>query len=123
MQYNPKLKIAMEEIKEILHKHDIAGAIVIHTPGHSEYMTELSPSYSCAKFEGEYLRIKAKKSDYKTIEAWREVVTLTSNMLHHLSEKTADLSLQLLNASELIDKTVKAEHFGSGGTSHITQNN
>lgn len=30
MQYSPKLKVAMEEIKEILKKNDIAGFVVIH---------------------------------------------------------------------------------------------
>jgi len=31
MQYSPKLKKAMEEIKAILKRDDIAGIVVLHT--------------------------------------------------------------------------------------------
>lgn len=49
MQYSPKLKKAMEDIKKILHENDIAGFVVLHTPGFSEYLNRVDPSYSCAK--------------------------------------------------------------------------
>jgi len=48
MQYDPKLKKAMEEIKDILNKHDIAGAVVLHSPGFGEHFIKVDPSYSCA---------------------------------------------------------------------------
>jgi hypothetical protein len=31
MQYSPKLKKAMEEIKAVLNKHDIAASVILHT--------------------------------------------------------------------------------------------
>lgn len=46
MQYSPKLKIAMEEIKAILKKHDIGACVMLHTPGHMEYLNHIDPSYS-----------------------------------------------------------------------------
>lgn len=46
MQYSPKLKIAMDEIKQVLKKHDIAGFVVLHTPGFTEYLNRVDPSYS-----------------------------------------------------------------------------
>lgn len=41
MQYNPKLKKAADEIKLILQKYDIAANVILHTPGHSEYLYRL----------------------------------------------------------------------------------
>lgn len=60
MQYSPKLKKAMEEIKRILKDHDIAASVVLHTPGHSEYYLRINPSYSCATLNKGELRVKAK---------------------------------------------------------------
>ena len=123
MQYSPKLKKAMQEINKILEDNDIAGVIVLHTPLHSEYLAKLNPSYSCAKFEGGNLRIKALKSEYPTLEAWQEKVRATSNMFHMLSGSTAKLSLNLIEASTMLDKVTQADHFGGGHSSHIQQNN
>lgn len=62
MQYSPKLKKAMEEIKTILKKYDLGAMVVIHTPGHSEFVLKVDPSYSCAKFNqtGDGINFKTK---------------------------------------------------------------
>lgn len=89
MQYSPKLKKAMELIKDILKDNDIAGIVVLHTPGHSEFLMGLETSYSCAKFEGDTLRVKAKLADFNgDKEAWALKMATTSNMLSLLSETT-----------------------------------
>jgi hypothetical protein len=49
MKYSPKLRTAMEEIKAVIKKHDIAGVVVLHTPGYGEHFIKIDPSYSCAK--------------------------------------------------------------------------
>jgi len=64
MQYSPKLKVAMEEIKAILAKNDIAGMVLLHTPGHGEYFIKVDPTYSCAFIENEKLRIRSKLAEY-----------------------------------------------------------
>lgn len=46
MNYSPKLRQAMAEIKAVLEKHDIAGLVVLHTPGYGEHLIKLDPSYS-----------------------------------------------------------------------------
>ena len=64
MQYSPKLKKAAEEIKSILKKYDIAANVVLHTPGHSEYLLEITPTYSAAWLENGIVRFRARASDY-----------------------------------------------------------
>lgn len=68
MQYSPKLKNAMEEIKLIIDKYDIAACVVLHTPGFSEFLNKIDPSYSCAKIkllpdgtEGVHFKANAKE--------------------------------------------------------------
>ncbi len=123
MQYSPKLKNAAEEIKEILAKHDIAGMIVLHTPGHSEFVLDITPSYSCAWIQGGSLRFIAKKAEYNSIEEWRQKVADTANMISLLSDTSAQLVMNMIKASEMIDEITGAEHDKGGFTSNDTQNN
>lgn len=123
MQYSPKLKKAAEEIKEILKKHDIAGMCVLHTPGFAEYINDISPSYSCAKREGDGIRIKASKDFYGSSAVRDKALSDTSNMLHTLSDVGGKQVLLLMSVSDQLDKLVNAEHEDGGHSSHTTQNN
>lgn len=107
-----KLKTAMEEIKEILSKHDIGAMVVLHTPGHSEFLMNVSPSYSCATFIDDNLRVKTNlEIDFKgDIDARTKKVTDTANMLHHLASTTLHCANSLLKISQLVDKATGAEH-------------
>ena len=115
----------MEEIKAILNKHNIAGMIVIHTPGFSEYLLKIDPSYSCAKIEGDHIRVKANlvKDFSGDKKAFEFKAASTSNMFNLLSNTSADISKSLIEISKAVDKKLDAEHFGDGHTSHIEQNN
>jgi hypothetical protein len=123
MQYSPKLKNAAEEIKAILKKYDIAGAIALHTPGNTEFVLELTPSYSCATVNQDHIRFKAKKEDYNDELKRHNIIKDTSNMMAGLSETVAKNAMMLIIASEQLDKITGAEHDDSNFTSHTTQNN
>lgn len=124
MYYNPKLKIAIKEIEAILSKHDLGGFIVLHYPGHSEYVLKIDPSYSCAKFDGDLLRVKAKKEDYNGIAELRDQkIKDTSNMLTHIVETGQHIIMQLVKISIAVDKATGAEHGNGNRTSGTQQNN
>lgn len=124
MQYSPKLKKAMEEIKIILDKHDIAAAIVLHTPGNSEFYIKINPTYSCARIVNDRFKIFGKLEYYAFDKDKRDkAVTNTSNMLAMLSETTGKLSLQLFQLSDMITEATGSEHTDNGFTAHSTQNN
>lgn len=125
MQYSPKLKIAMEEIKAILHKHDIAGFVTLHTPGHTEFLMELQPSYSCCRVQGDQIRVRAKLiEDFAgNKEIWHRKVNDTSDMLHGICDTSGRIIIQIMNLSDILDKKVDADHNDRGFTSHSTQNN
>ncbi len=125
MQYSPKLKKAMMEIKQVLMKYDIAGTAVIHTMGHAEYLNHITPSYSCAKIDERTGRfeLKAKRVHFSNDAERQNKLTATSNMLKLLSEISGRNVLSLMQASEATDNFLNAEHGDEGHTSHSTQNN
>ena len=129
MQYSPKLKRAMEQINKILKDNDIGGYVVIHSPehgGHSEYLFELTPKYSCVEWfpQKDGVKIKGKLIHYNGNKDLRDKkLNATINMLHHLSTVTGQNSLNLMQISDKADKTWEAEHGGGGFTSEQQQNN
>lgn len=110
MQYSPKLKKAAEEIKAILKKHDIAASVVLHTPGFSEFVLEITPSYSCATLNHDNVRFKAKKDDFNDELKRHQAIQDTANMMNLLSDVTAKNAMMLINVSEQFDKIIGAEH-------------
>lgn len=125
MQYSPKLKKAAEEIKLILSKYDIAANVVLHTPGHSEYLLHITPKYSCAWIENDMIRFRARKEDYNGNTMIRDQkIADTLNMLRLLSDTAGQNALALLNVADQFDKKIGANHSTDDGhTSNTTQNN
>jgi len=118
MQYSPKLKKAAEEIKEILKRYDIAAAVVLHTPGYSEYVLEITPSYSVATLHHDRIHFKAKKEDFKDEGKRIQAISDTANMMSLLSDTLGRNALQILQVSDEFDKIVGSEHGDMGFTSH-----
>lgn len=92
------LKAAAEEIKAIVRKYDLAAMIVLQGPKAVEYVREISPSWSCAKFEqhpdGSYgIRVKALRASYPSLEAHIACVAATTGMFigfEHQAQKDAE---------------------------------
>jgi len=111
MKPETKLKVAAEEIKRILCKHDIAAVFNLHTPGHGEFVLHLNTSYSCAyMYNDDELRFYSKRKDYKTQAEHFKKLADTSNMLKILTDMTANNFLMLKPLSEKIDSITNAEH-------------
>lgn len=83
--YSLKLKTAMSEILEILKRHDIAGRIILHEPGFSEYSLHLNPSWSCMSWVDNSIEVKSLLADYATAEDQNQVISNSINMLKHFS--------------------------------------
>lgn len=66
MKKNRKLEVekALSEIKLIMDKYDVSGAVVIHTPEVSVSTVKIDPSWSCAKQIGDEVKIRAKLEDF-----------------------------------------------------------
>jgi hypothetical protein len=129
MQYSPKLKKAMEEMKAIYKKYDIGGFTILHTAdnGHSfsEFLNVLDPSYSCIILNpnGE-VRFRSKLADYNGDKAaWRRKTEDSLNLLQSVSEVGGRVVLPLMELTSKLEKDLNAENRPGGFTSHDTQNN
>lgn len=61
-----RLKIARIRIEQVLKEHDLAGVVLLHTPGMVEFFYDIQPSYSCCWIDeaAQMLRVKSKRADY-----------------------------------------------------------
>ena len=84
----------MEEIQALLIEHDVAGIVILHTPGGGNCLVEISPTYSCAKFEedGKEVIIKADRIDFPNEEAMdkklADTLSIFSTINHFLPTVT-----------------------------------
>jgi len=77
---NPKLKEAMEQIKNIIKQHDIMGCVMLCSGEQSEYLNYIGapqgPSWSALIWEESGVRFKAKAGTGSHVERFRYVSTL-----------------------------------------------
>lgn len=139
MQYSPKLKKAMEEIKAIVKKYDIAAIVVLHTiegepwhepdgsihaSGFSEYLFSINPSYSAASLHDDRFQVKGKAAHYSSKEERDKRMSATVNMFDHLSEWTGRMAMQAMDMHDAIKKMVENISDDPGThTGHSQQNN
>lgn len=122
MQYSPKLKRVIEEIKQTLKTNDIAGSIVLHTPGFSEHLQHVTTSYSCAKIENAGIRFKIQSKEIGEAEAKR-LAEGTYNMLTHLAHHTKKTSDMYENIYQYAKEKWGGTEEGGEASTHIEQNN
>lgn len=124
MNYSPKLKKAMEQIKTVLKEHDIAGVVVIHTPGFSEYLNHLDTSYSCAHVspDGGKITVRLKRSEVGQAKA-KQLAEDTYNMIVHLSRVTVGNAAVYIDCYELLKDRWGGEEEDGTHTGHTDQNN
>ena len=140
MQYSPKLKTAMEQIKKILKENDIAGVVVLHTvSGHSiapdkaidvqgftEYLFHINTSYSAAQIENDKFLVNAHSKHYNSLQERDIKIASSINMLESLSQWTSDLALQTIELQNIVNtytESVKFDNNNDQGSTHIQQNN
>lgn len=130
--YSPKLKAAMEEIKAVLKKHDIAGVVALHTPhiiegvrgtdGAGEFLMELTPSYSAVEWMPDRAGVIIKGNKFKHYGGDAEVrdqyLRDTLNMLRILTDQMAGMTSNLIDVSDQADRVWNAQHPGGDVTPH-----
>jgi hypothetical protein len=137
MQYSPKLKMAMQEIQEILNKNNIAGFVVLHTAaledgnkqveGFSEYLLQIDkPFYSALELKpnGTGYIVKGKSSHYGSKEDRDFAMAATQNMLTHISQVAGRLVLTVMQLETQVNNAYgKGDHDSGTQSGHTQQNN
>jgi hypothetical protein len=124
MNYSPKLKTAMEEIKAVVKKHDIAALVVLHTPEFSEYLFAIDPTYSAMRFTDRPGEIRIK-TDSKEMgkEVAEKFAQDTSNMITHFQDQLDAMSTMIDYLAGILDRVWKTERIEGKRTDHNQQNN
>ena len=114
MQYSPKLKTAMAEIDKILADNDIAGLVVLHDVGFSEYLLKINTSYSVVSIDNgsEEIHFRAKLQEDFNGDHVKMKYNLgaTSNMLNLLANRAGTIVVALIETSVMFDAMMGATH-------------
>lgn len=108
-----RLKIARAKIEGILQEHDLAGVVVLHTPGMAEFFYSVTPSYSCAWIDEKagQLRVKSKAADYGgDKDAQLRDQAATANMIHGLAGALLNAAGMFGSIAHFVDRQLRAEH-------------
>lgn len=108
-----RLKIARTEIEAVMKKHDLAGAVLLHTPGMTEFFYDIQPSYSCVRIDeaGKRVHVKSKLADYGgDAAAQLHDQAASANMLHGLYDGMEHAALMFGFAAMHVDRSVSATH-------------
>ncbi len=116
MSYDIELKKAMESIKAILKKYDIASSIVLVSHNNSEFLYEL-PTWSAMQWndDGKSMKIKSKKNDFKTSDQQR--INLEQSV--HIIAQNRDIAAQSFEmfqkVYETLEKHIEIKHKSYSG--------
>jgi hypothetical protein len=110
--FDPKLKAAAEEIKEILKKYDAQGTMLLVSPSHAEFLFHVDTSWSVLKVEVDaadpehyqLIRFRSKREDFPSKEAQIAAVTAT---VHGITSTLQFGRLVQQRMQELLDELGK----------------
>ena len=112
---DPKLKTAATEIEAILTKHDIAGIVILSSTTHTEYLMELSPTWSCCTWEnrpeGKLLRLRANRADYPTKEAHNLAIENSVGLVMGFIDTTKAVTGFLNEVAGMIAEKIEFNHW------------
>lgn len=119
-EFDPRLKAAMQEIKEVLTKYDIAGHTVLVSPTHSEYNTQF-PTWSLAQWEQDEqgvvgIRFNTRGQTFATPKGKHAAVEVSAHILdqlrHNATQQFALMEhiLAILRQNMVIDSDIKLSH-------------
>lgn len=109
-----RLKVARLEIEAVLARHDLAGVVVLHTPGMSEFFYNLRPSYSVCWIDeaAGAVRLKSKRDRDHAGDAAVQVhdQTATANMTEALLDNLFRATLMFGEVNQVVSTALRATH-------------
>lgn len=109
-----RLKIARLEIEAILANHDLAGVVVLHTPGMAEFFYNIQPSYSVCWVDetAGAVRIKSKRDRDHAGDASAQLhdQSATANMTASLAGELGRAALMFRDVDHIVSTALRAEH-------------
>ena len=104
-----KLRSAINEIRKITDKYDLAALVILHTPQQGEFFLKINPSYSCAHFVNNEQYIKIKNTHFKDKDKKKKVLEDTINMIDTLATCAANKSISLIDVYKNLESQFDIE--------------
>ena len=109
-----RLKIARTKIEAVLAEHDLAGVVVLHTPGMAEFFYRITPSYSVCWIDeaAGILRLKSKRDRDHGGNAALQLhdQAATANMTAAIAGELGRSALMFLDVDRIVSEKLRAEH-------------
>jgi hypothetical protein len=109
-----RLKIARIEIEAVLAKHDLAGCVVLHTPGMSEFFYSIRPTYSVCWVDeaASAVRVKSKRERDHGGDAAAQLhdQAATANMTAALAGELGHAANMFKHVDKIVTAALRAEH-------------
>jgi hypothetical protein len=104
LPYDPDLKTAILEIKEILDKYEIGASVALSSQTHSEYLNHF-PKWCIVQFDKNQpgVRIRSKKEDFMTREEQHRVTEASAGLIANIR----DINAQAFSIFDTIFKTLE----------------
>lgn len=122
MQYSPKLKRVMAEIKAIMEREDLTGIVILHEPEFSEFLLKVDTAESCARID-QYGQLHITTKHFLTRERKKKAVEHTANMFVHLTDVGKAVVGSCMQALSYMEQKFEIRRTGGGFTSNAQQNN
>jgi len=107
---DPKLITACQEIQAILDKHDIAGIVHVASTTHTHYLYVLSPSWSAARLEENELRVRAKVTEFPSVENQQKCLRDTVGMIAGFADSSYHTVEQLHDVLAALGQHMQIYH-------------
>lgn len=110
----PRLKRARLEIEAVLARHDLAGVVVLHTPGMAEFFYNVQPSYSVCWIDEQagMVRLKSmRERDHggdRAAQLHDQVAT--ANMTASLADQLTHIESMFHQLDHVVSRALRAEH-------------
>lgn len=109
-----RLKTARIEIEAVLKKHDLAGVVVLHTPGMVEYFYDIRPTYSVCWVDESTSSIRiASKLDRDhggKVELQLHDQSATANMAVSIADSLCHAAMLFVALRDVVDLKLGVEH-------------
>lgn len=108
-----RLKVARLKVEAVLREHDLAGVVVLHTPGMTEFFYDIRPTYSCAWIDESVpiVRVKSLGADYgNDLQAQQHDQAATANMMRSIADDLIGATAMFVECAAVVDRILLAKH-------------
>ena len=107
-----KIAAAQKEIAEVMKRHDLGGAVILHTAAFAHYFFVLDPSWSCARYVSDQnaIRVKCLRKDYPSVEAQQKALADTTGFIMGTADICEIVKDNMMQVAAMIASKIDFAH-------------